>query len=65
MNEITRLELITPNAAHPSPELRVLIGAGHVQLRQGEECIAILGFDGQSQGATRDFRPVLPLMFKW
>ena len=65
LSEITRLELITPHANHPSPELAALIGAGLVQLRQGPEHLAHVGFDQECQGRTRDFRPVLPLVFCW
>ncbi len=46
LNEITRLELITPQANHLSPEFAALVRAGLVQLRQGPEHVALLGFDG-------------------
>ena len=65
LNEITRLELITPHANHPSPELGALMRAGLVQLRQGQEYAALLGFDGEAQAKAWDFRPVLPLVFRW
>jgi hypothetical protein len=65
LNEITRLELIAPNAHQPSPELGALMSAGLVQLRQGAEYVAQLGFDGEIHGKTRDFRPVLPLILSW
>jgi hypothetical protein len=65
LSEITRVELTSPYADRLSPELRGLTGAGMVRVRKGADYVAELAFDGESQGQKMDFRPMLPLVFRF
>jgi len=60
--EITRVELVSPAANNPSPELQAVIDTNQVKLRLGTEYFVELGFDGEVQGKQVDFRPGLPLI---
>ena len=63
--EITRVELVSPVANNPSPELQAIIDTNQVNLRLGTEYFVELGFDGEVQGKQVDFRPGLPLIMSW
>ncbi len=63
--EITRVELVSPAANNPSPELQSVINTNQVKLRLGTEYFVELGFDGEVQGKLVDFRPGLPLIISW
>ncbi|MCU0543646.1 MAG: VOC family protein [Oscillatoriaceae cyanobacterium Prado104] len=63
--EITRVELVSPAANNPSPELRSVIDTNQLKLRLGSEYCIELGFDGEMQGKLADFRPELPLIVSW
>jgi len=65
LNEITSLELLTPNASKCSQELRTLVDAGLVKLGAASEFVLRLAFDGRKADKTVDFRPELPLVFQW
>ena len=65
IQEITRLELVSPMADYPSPEMRSVLETGQLKLRFGEEYWIELGFDGESQGEHIDFRPEIPLIINW
>ncbi len=65
LREVTRVELASPHTERTSPEMAAVTGAGLVQLRAGPEYLVELGFDGESQGHHADFRPLLPLVFRW
>jgi hypothetical protein len=56
--------LVSPRAG-VSPELQAVVDANLVQLHAGGEYCIELGFDGESQGQTRDLRPALPLVLRW
>jgi hypothetical protein len=63
--EITRVELVSPAANNPSPELQAVIATNQLKMRLGSEYCIELGFDGEVQGKLADFRPGLPLVVSW
>jgi hypothetical protein len=65
LREITRLELISPVANNPSPELQAAIDTSQIKLRLGSEYYIELGFDREVNGQQLDFRPGLPLIVSW
>lgn len=65
LREITRIDLISPTADHPSPEFQAVIDTNQVKVRVGTEYCVELGFDGEVQGHQVDFRPELPLILSW
>ena len=65
LREITRIELVSPPAGNRSPAMEALSRTTHVQFRTGPEYLVELGFDGELEGQSADFRPSLPLVFRW
>lgn len=65
LSEMTRVTFVSPYANHCSPELKALVDYNLIQLRQGETYRLELGFDGEKQGKSVDFRPDLPLIVSW
>jgi hypothetical protein len=65
LHEISRVELASPHPADLSAELASLINTGLVRMRGGPEFCIELGFDGETNGQKADFRPALPLIFRW
>lgn len=65
LREVTRVELVSPFANNPSPELQALIHTRQVKVRVGAEYCIELGFDGEVQGQRVDLRPELPLTMSW
>ncbi|MBD1846889.1 hypothetical protein H6F89_26475 [Cyanobacteria bacterium FACHB-63] len=65
LREITRVEVVSPVASPPSPELQAVLDTGQVKLRTGEDYCIELGLDGETQGQQVDFRPELPLILFW
>jgi hypothetical protein len=65
LRELTRVEVVSPHADSVSPEMAAVTGDGLAGFRAGPEYLVELGFDGESQGQHRDFRPLLPLVFRW
>jgi hypothetical protein len=65
LREITRVELVSPAANNPSPELQAVLDTNQVKLRIGTEYFVELGFDEEVQGQQVDFRPGLPLIISW
>jgi hypothetical protein len=65
LREITRVELVSPEANRPSPELQALVAIDRVELKLGDEYCIELGFDGEVQRQHVDFRPELPLVLSW
>ena len=65
VREVTRVELVSPVADCPSPELLAAINTHQFRLRTGTEYSIELGFDGEKQGRQHDFRPRLPLRIGW
>lgn len=48
-----------------SPELAAVTGPGLAQARAAKDYLVELGFDGEPLGQQADFRPLLPLRFRW
>lgn len=65
LREITRVEVVTPVATRPSPELQAVLDTQQVKLSTGEDYCIELGFDGEAQKQHVDFRPDLPLIIHW
>jgi hypothetical protein len=65
LREVTRVTLISPRTNGLSPAMTAVIGSGLLQLHLGPEYLLELGFDGESRGQQVDFRPFLPLAFRW
>jgi hypothetical protein len=65
LRELTRVELVNPEAEPVSPAFEVLLSTGVVSRRKGTGQLVELGFDGESKGRFADFRPGLPVVFRW
>ncbi|NER84156.1 MAG: VOC family protein [Leptolyngbya sp. SIO1D8] len=65
LRQVTRVELVSPTANHPSPEFQDAIATQQIQLRAGSDYCVELGFDKEIQGKRMDFRPGLPLVMSW
>jgi hypothetical protein len=65
LRELTRIELVSPHADSRSPAFEALLSTGVVRQRAGTGQLVELGFDGESKGREVDFRPGLPVMFRW
>jgi hypothetical protein len=65
LREVTRVEVVSPHADRLSSEMAAVTAAGLAQLRAGPEYFVELGFEGESQAQQADFRPLLPLVFRW
>lgn len=65
LREITRVELVSPMANRPSPELQAVINTHQLNLRMGVEYYVELGFDSELQGQQITFQPELPLVISW
>ncbi|MCZ7598845.1 MAG: VOC family protein [Gammaproteobacteria bacterium] len=63
LREITAVTLQGPS--HASAGLRAVERAGLVSTATGAEHVLEIGFDGELRGRRRDFRPRLPLVFRW
>ena len=63
--EVSRVEVILPNVLRISPELQSVREPRLVEISEGAKHLLILCFDGESQRKEADFRPVLPLVFRW
>lgn len=65
LGEITSLRVTIPNAKNLSePALRATNVEG-VELVEGDEHLVQIGFDHERNGQSHDFRPTLPLAFRW
>src|SRR5262249_47961392 len=65
LRTITRVRLMSPCGGRVSPELKAMIELRLIELREGEKHCVEIGFDGESHGKLIDFRPALPLIFRW
>jgi hypothetical protein len=65
VREITRVELVSPVADCPSPELQAVVNTQQMKLRTEETYYIELGFDHERQGQRVDFRSDLPLILSW
>jgi hypothetical protein len=64
-SEITRVEIILSDGSEMSPELKAVVEAGLIHVRFGEESLLTIGFDAEQALKVQDFRPTLPLVFRW
>ena len=63
--EITGLRITLPRGKPISGVVRTLHRAGVVSFESGNDHLAEIEFDHGSQGQSADFRPLLPLRFRW
>jgi hypothetical protein len=63
--EITGLSITLPRGKPISGVVRTLQRAGVVSFESGNDHLAEIEFDRASQGQSADFRPLLPLRFRW
>jgi hypothetical protein len=54
-----------PHSMPPSAVLRAVVEMGIVTVRAGTPALMEIGFDGEVQGQSMDFRPRLPLVLHW
>jgi len=65
LREITRVEIIGPSVGVMSPALRTLGESYPLRVREGAEHLLEVGFNGEAQGRSEDFRPQMPLVVYW
>ena len=65
LKEVTGIDVVSPHAANRSVALEAVSRAGLARVRTGAGYLLELGFDGEQQGRLADFRPGLPLVFRW
>jgi len=63
--EATQIQLTFPKAGNLSATTEAVVQSGAVTLISGPEHLLEMTFDGGTQGRVKDFRPVLPLVFRW
>jgi hypothetical protein len=63
--EITALHMTLPQREPASRAVRAVQGAGLVSFGTDDEHLAEIEFDHGGRGQSDDFRPVLPLRFRW
>ena len=63
--EITGLRMTLPRGKPISGVVRAVQRAGVVSFESGNEHLAEIEFDHGSKGQSADFRPLLPLRFRW
>lgn len=63
--EITGVRLVGPGLGCPSEVARAVAGAWAVTLADSLDHLAEVTFDRGGQGQAVDFRPLLPLVFRW
>jgi hypothetical protein len=65
LREVTRVTLAGPWPGRHSEALQALMRSDLVGWRVSEAPLVELGFDGERGGNAQDFRPALPLVFRW
>jgi Glyoxalase-like domain len=63
--ELTGVRLAGPGLGNPSEVGRAVSRLAKVTLGDSPEHLAEVTFDGGGRGRVEDFRPVLPLLFRW
>jgi hypothetical protein len=63
--EVTGVRLSGPGLGNPSEAGRAVARMAAVALADASEQMAEVAFDGGGQRRVEDFRPVLPLLFRW
>jgi hypothetical protein len=62
---LTQVRLLSPSAANLSEVARAVARAGILTMAPATEHLLEMTFDGGPQGRGKDFRPDLPLVFRW
>jgi hypothetical protein len=65
LHEMTRIELISSHRGGRSPAFEAVLNFGIVRTRLGASHFIEVGFDGELMGEEADFRPSLPIVFRW
>jgi hypothetical protein len=65
IGEITAVHITLPRGATTSHAARAVQQTGSVSFGSGSEHLAEVEFDHGEQGQSQDFRPTLPLRFRW
>jgi len=60
---ITSVKIFAPQASAASA--KVVANVSGIEIFNGEEHLLQVGFDSEAQGMQKDFRPTLPLIFRW
>jgi hypothetical protein len=63
--EITHIVMTGPFPADRSASSSAVLGLGTITLATGPEYLLEIIFDGGNQQRCHDFRPTMPLMFRW
>ena len=64
--QMTKVTLTRPaGAAGISPSMEKVLEHGFVTLSEGTGFSATLQFDGGKEGGSKDFHPLMPLVFNW
>jgi hypothetical protein len=63
--EVTGVRFTAPRLGTESETARRTASAASLTGTQAREHLLEMTFDGGSQGKARDFRPILPLIFRW
>ncbi len=63
--EVTKIRLTGSLADNPSPTATAALQTGAVTFSPESEALLEMAFDGNTQGNSKDFRPTLPLIFRW
>ncbi len=64
-NKITSLSIKMPKISSGSSTLKALRRLEAISFKESENHVMKIGFDGEIKGQSKDFRPQLPLIFKW
>ncbi len=65
LREITKLMMTSPKAESRSPEFQAAVDGKLIDEAPGDQHCLELGFDREEQANYADFRPELPLVFRW
>lgn len=65
LHEVTSITVSGPYGDDPSPAMSAAAASGVVQFRVRPDYLVEIGFDHESRGQQADFRPLLPLAFRW
>jgi hypothetical protein len=65
LRKITRLDFFSPLGAKQSAALKAVSKIDVFRVRPGPKFLLDLGFDGELHRQLVDFRPLLPVIFRW
>jgi hypothetical protein len=65
LREISRIQMLGPIGQTLSPALTTAAKAGLIPTGFASEYLLEIGFDGELSRRAKDFRPALPLIFRW